>query len=130
MPIIKDIFQKFISNKPINITNLNINTTFKVAWAGFIRLGKITYMATEAKKPIFKKTKLTRLDILLTEGNQYTILQLKQSKTNIKHTGIQIVLADTSELICLVLALGKLFIQDPRLVDTPLFRLSFRVFSY
>lgn len=130
MPITKDIFQKFISNKPINVTNLNINTIFKVAWTGFMRLGKLIYMATEAKKPIFKKTKLIRLDILLTKSNQYTILQLKQSKTNIEHTGIQIVLAVKSKLIRPVLVLGRLFTQDPRLVDTRLFRLLFRVFSY
>lgn len=34
----------------LTVNDLKINMAFKVAWAGFMRLGKITYMAAEAKK--------------------------------------------------------------------------------
>lgn len=109
MLIIKNIFQKITSNKPINFMDLNIDTAFKMACAGFIKLKKITYMVAEAKKPIFKEIKLIRLDILFVKGDQYAILQLQQNKTDIKHTGIQIILIATSKPTYPISALKKLF---------------------
>ncbi len=86
-------------------------------------------MAAEAKKPTIAETKLTRLDISFAEGDQYATLQLKQRKTDIEHTGVQIILAATGEQTCPVASLKRLFIQDPRPPNAPLLRLSSVAFS-
>lgn len=64
LSITKNILTKINKDKPITIHNFNIDTTFKIAWASFIKLGKITYMATKPKKIFFKNIKITRSDIL------------------------------------------------------------------
>ena len=128
LPITKDIFKKITIEAPLTVNNLNIDTTFKVAWAGFMQLGKITYTVAEAKKALFKDIRLTKSDISFAKGDQYAILRLKQSKTNVDHTGVQIMLAATGEPTCPVSALRRLFIQNLRLAEAPLFRLLFAAF--
>lgn len=113
----------------MDLDKLNIDVAFKVAWAGFLQLGKITYTGTELKKASFSKTKVTRLDVSFAEGNQYAVLRLKESKTDAKHTGVQIMLAATGERICPVAALVRLYILDPQYPDAPLFRFSSGAFS-
>lgn len=63
LPITKDNLEKIIKNKPVNVDELNIDTVFKVAWAGFLRLGEITYTGTELKKASSSATRVTRSDI-------------------------------------------------------------------
>ena len=89
-----------------------------------MRLGEITYTAAEAQKSTFAETKLTRSDFLFAEGDQYATLRLKRSKTDVEHIGVQIILAATGEQTCPVAALRRLFIQDSRPPNAPLFRLS------
>ncbi len=88
-----------------------------------MRMGELTYTAAEAKKATFSEIGLTRSDISFEEGGQYATLRLKQSKTDIEHTGVQIILAATVEPTCPVAALRALFIQDSRPPNAPLFRL-------
>ena len=64
--------------------------------------------------------------IFHTEGDQYAILCLKQSKTDVEHTVVQIILAARGEPTCTVSALRRLFVQDPR---PGIFRLSSSAFS-
>ncbi len=106
-----------------------MDTAFKVASAGFMRIGELTYTAAEAKKAKFAETGLTGSDILFAEGDQYAILRLKQSKTNTEHTGVQIILAATDEPTCPLAALRRLFIQDPRPRNAPFFWLQSLTFS-
>ena len=94
-----------------------------------MRMGELTYTAAEAKKATFAETGLTRSDISFAEGDQYAILRLKRSKTDTEHTGVQIILAATGEQTCPVAALRRLFIQDPRPANAPLFRLQSFAFS-
>lgn len=49
---------------------------FKGALTGFIRIKKLTYTMTEAKKVMFLDRAFTRSDILLIEDNQYMIICL------------------------------------------------------
>lgn len=49
--------------------NLNVDIIFKIAQAGFMRIGKLTYIATKAKKAIFIETDFTRSNILFIEGD-------------------------------------------------------------
>ena len=60
LPITKEILIKIASVIPISIEEINIDAAFKVTWAGFFRLGEITYSNTEAQAPTFVDTKLTR----------------------------------------------------------------------
>ncbi len=75
-----------------------------------MKMGELTYTAAEAKKATFAETGLMRSDISFAEGDPYAILRLKQSKTDTKYTGVQIILAATAEPKCPVAALRKLFI--------------------
>lgn len=100
-----------------------MDTIFKVAWAGFMRMQKLTYTVEKAKMATFVETGLTRSDISFVEGDQYAILLLKQNKTDIKHTEVQIILAATRERTCPITTLRKLFTQNPRPPNAPLFRL-------
>ena len=100
-----------------------------MAWAGFLRLGEITYTGTELKKASFSVTRVTRSDISFSEVNQYAVPRLKQSKTDTEHTGVQLVLAATGEKTCPVAALACLYTLDPQPANAPLFRLSSGAFS-
>ncbi len=119
----KEIFEKIMEEELLSITDLNVDTIFKVAWAGFMRMRELRYTAAEAKKATFAETGLTRSDISFAEGDQYAILRLKRSKTDTEQTGVQIILAATGESICSVAALRRLFIQDRRPPNALLFRL-------
>ena len=112
LPITKDILEKITEDEPLSVTDLNVDKAFKVAWAGLMRMGELTYTAAEAKKAKFAETSLTRSDISFAESDPYAILRLKQSKTDTEHTWVQIILAATGERTCPVLALRRLFIQD------------------
>lgn len=129
LPITKDILEKITDNEPVDLDELNIDTAFKVAWAGSLRLGKITYTGTELKKASFSEIKVTRSDVSFSEGNQYAVLRLKQSKTKTKHTSAQIILAATGEKTCLIAALSRLYTLDPQPANAPLFCLSSGAFS-
>ncbi len=109
----KEILEKITEEELLSITDLNVDTAFNVAWAGFMRMGELTYTEAEAKKATFAGTSLTKSDISFTEGDQYAILRLKQSKTDTEHNVVQIILVATGEPTWPVAALRKLFIQDP-----------------
>ena len=87
------------------------------------------YTAAEAKKATFAESGITKSDISFAEGDQNAIPQLKQNKIDNEHTGVQMILATTGKPTCPVAELRKLFIQDPRPFDAPLFRLEFSAFS-
>lgn len=95
LPITKDILEKITEEDLFTFTDLNIDTALKVAWAGFMRIGELTYTAADAKKATFSKTGLTRSEISFAESDQYAILCIKRSKTDTEHTGVQIILAAT-----------------------------------
>ncbi len=59
-PITKEILEKITEEELLSITDLNLDTSFKVAWAGFMRMGELTYTAAETKKVTFAETGLTR----------------------------------------------------------------------
>ncbi len=114
LPIMKDIFEKITTQFTKSLEDLNIDAAFKIAWAGFLRLGEITYTASELKKKsTFVETHATRSDISFIEEDQYAVLRLKRSRTNVDYSGVQIMLAATSESTCPGAALRKRFQTDP-----------------
>ena len=112
-----------MADKPVNIDELNIYITFKVTWAGFLCLEEITYIGVELKKASFLLIKVTRSDISFAEGNQYVMLCLKQSKTDIEYTGVQIIFVAAGKKTCLIVALTQLYILYPQPVNALLFHL-------
>ncbi len=130
LPITKEILKKITEEGLLSITDLNVDTSFMVAWAGFMGMGELTYTAAEAKKATFAETSLTRSDISFAKRDQYAILRLKRSKTDTEHTWVQIILAATGEPTCLVASLRRLFIQDLRPPNAPLFRLQSSAFPH
>lgn len=121
LPIIKNILQILTTPPPTTFNDLNLNTAYKVAWAGFMRLGELTYIATEKANPSFKDLYFTRSDITFSEQNQYAMLRLKRSKTDTNHTGVLIRLAATKDFTCPVTALHSLFTHDPQPPHAPVF---------
>ena len=130
LPITKDVLEQVTSVVPISIEDLNIDTAFKVAWAGFLRMGEFTYTSAESQARTFVDTKLTRSDITFSEGDQHAILRLKRSKTDVNHTGVEIILAATYDKTCPVTALRTLFVRDPQPRTAPLFRLTGRCTAF
>lgn len=65
LPITKDILLNIIRAKPISLQDLNVNTIFKITWAGFLHIDEFTYINADLKnRKIFSTTKLTRSDII------------------------------------------------------------------
>ncbi len=129
LPITKEILEKITEEELLSITDLNVDTAFKIAWIGFMRMAELTYTAAEAKKATFAVTDLMRSDISFAEVDQYAIFRLNQSKTDTENTGVQIFLAATVEPTCPVAAFRRLFIQDPYPPNSPLFKLQSSAFS-
>lgn len=66
----------------------------------FLCMNKINYTELEAQSRTFVDTKLTRSDIIFSDGDQHAILCLKQSKTDVHHTRVEIILAATHHQTC------------------------------
>lgn len=79
------IFEMVIAIKFGNIDKPNIDQKFNIAWVGFLRQRKMTYMVIKFKKISFSITKLIRSDILFIKSNQNIVLQLKKTKTETNH---------------------------------------------
>ena len=128
-PITKEISEQITATVPVTKDDFNIDTVFKIARAGFLRLGEITYSPADLKKSSFINLKVTRSDVRFAENDQYAVLRLKRSKTDVKHTGVQIILSATGERTCPVAALRRLFNHVKRSASAPLFMLSNAAFS-
>ena len=122
LPITKHVLEKITRIPSRSLAEINIDTAFKVAWAGFLRMGEITYTENEAQSSTFVDIGLTRSDITFSDGDQHAILRLKRSKTDVHHTGVEIILAATHDQTCPVTALRKLYSEDPQPRSAPLFR--------
>lgn len=79
------------------------------------------YTGTELKKALFSKIRLRRSDFSFAKGDQYAVLRLKQSKTDTKHTGVQIVLTTIGKITCSIATLAQLYTLNPHPANSPLF---------
>jgi hypothetical protein len=128
LPITKPILTS-VTSKVSSLDDMNASVAFLVAWAGFLRMGEITYNIPPSRDPTFTATKLTRSDITFAVKDQYAILRLKRSKTDRDYTGVEVVLAATNEPTCPVRALRRLFTNDVQPQSAPLFRFQNTPFS-
>ena len=60
-------------------------------------------------------------DITFAENNEYAILCLKRSKTDINYQGVEIMLTAANNSLCSVQALRRLVTEDSQPPDAPLF---------
>ena len=77
LSITKEILEKITDEEVLSITDLNVDTFFKVVLVGFMRMGELTYIVADARNVMFAEKGLTRSDISFAEGDQYAILRLK-----------------------------------------------------
>jgi hypothetical protein len=133
LPITPDILEQLTA--PYETSNkyedVNLNTAWKVAFAGFLRSGEFTQDDRQHDNlHTFSNIKLTRGDVTFGPNNEYALLLLKRSKTDLQHRGVEVVLAATGSTICPVAALQRLFALFPEDSTAPLFSLQSRSFSY
>lgn len=113
------------------IDEVNIVGALASGFAGFLRSGEFTYDARElSNRRVFESTSLLRSNVTFSDNFDHAILTLKRSKTDIEHKGVQIVLAASSNSICPVRALKRLFDIDVQPPSAPLFRFSSKAFLY
>lgn len=110
--ITKDILKKITDNKLLSVIDFRINIAFNITWAEFMKMRELTYIAVKVKKTMFIKTGLSKSDISFDKVDQYAILCLKCSKTNMEYIGVQFILAATNKRPYSVVALRKHFVQD------------------
>ncbi len=88
-------------------------------------MGEFTYTKTKlANRKLFITTKLTQSDNIFSQNDQHVILRLKKNKTDVKHIGVEIIIAATNDSTCPVTALQELFMLDPQPGNVLLFSLA------
>ena len=122
MPITKPILSAITTRNSGSVEQLNVDTAFKLAFAAFLRMGEYTYTTAELRNKAFRSKQLTRSDI--TFYPSHAVLRLKDSKMDINHTGVEIVVARTDEPTCAYHGLKELYRRDPKPPTAPLFTLS------
>jgi hypothetical protein len=129
LPITKDILTKLVSSsaQSKSIRDLNFNAAATTAFAGFLRLGEITYTKAQRDSRAFIATKCTRNDVTL--AKDHMILRLKRSKTDVNHQGVPITIAASGQPECAVRAMRNLFENDPQPGNAPLFRFERSAFT-
>lgn len=105
------------------IDNVNLSAAYSLMFAGFLRLGEITYTKVEADAADFQYIHATRSDISF--GPDFYHFRLKRSKTDVEKLGVVITVAATGGPACPYAAMARLFREDPRERSEPLFRSSY-----
>ncbi|KAF1980579.1 hypothetical protein K402DRAFT_304703, partial [Aulographum hederae CBS 113979] len=100
----------------------NIDAAFTLAFAGFLRMGEIIYTPEDLRKPVeFAARKATCGDITFLEGS--IIFHLKRSKSDKRHEGVNIAIAEVGGPTCPVKTMIRLFNRDPQPLTASLFNL-------
>jgi hypothetical protein len=107
----------------VDLDDITFSTLFSLAFAGFFRIGELTYDAKDVQSPEFVKRHVTRSDISFSEDDSFATIRLKASKTDYLHEGVSIVVS-AAAICCPVQALRRLFEADPQPGNSPLFRLA------
>jgi len=85
--IIKDILNKIITLRPYKV-DVNIDTAFTIAFAGFLYIGEIIYPNRKAKD--FSTIKALYSNIKIAPNSYLIVFYLKQSKTDKTYSGVNI----------------------------------------
>ena len=134
-PITLPILEKIVKPAPPPSTSLSttqldalrVDTAFKVAFAGFLRMGEFTYTKAELKDRVtFQRERLLLADVEVKPS--HAVLTLKRSKAS-QFQSVFIRMARTGSSTCPVTALEALQRHDTRPNTLPLFMLSSGSFS-
>jgi len=87
LPITKDILDKIITLRPYK-ADINVDTAFTMAFAGFLYIGEIMYLNRKAKD--FSTIKALRSNIRIAPNSHLIVFHLKRSKTDKTHSGVNI----------------------------------------
>ncbi len=95
-------------------------------------MGEFTYTKADLKNhKVFNIIKFTISDIIFLQNDQYVVLRLKRSMTDIQYTKVEIIIAATNNASCPISALCQLFMLDLQPNNTPLFKIDNRAaFAY
>jgi hypothetical protein len=118
VPITRNILQRLMPDDN-SIAAVNATAAFALAFAGFLRMGEITYTKQQRDCPLYQHTRPTRSDI--TFGPNFLTFRLKRSKTDSEKQGVSITIAATGDAACPVQAMRRLWTRDPQPHSTPLF---------
>ena len=88
--IIKDILNKIVTFSPYK-ADINVNTVFIIAFAGFLYIGEIMYPNRKAKD--FSTTKALYSNIRITSNGYLIVFYLKQSKIDKTYSSVNIQIA-------------------------------------
>ncbi len=112
LPITREIPLKITRHQLTDSDQPSIDVVFKIAWESFMRISRIIFTAAQQAALLFKDTKVTRVDISLSEFDQFVTLKLKTRKTSVNHTRVLIEIEAKHQQNCLVMSLRKLFFQE------------------
>ena len=76
LPILCSIFAKIVTSSN-SILGVNTNTTFCLAFAGYLCMGEISYTDKQRFKLLFTATKATHLDIQFSPSRDYFTFHFK-----------------------------------------------------
>jgi hypothetical protein len=111
LPITKDILNQLLTPDAKSVKDLSFNAAATTAFAGFLRLGEITYSKSQKDSCAFTRTKCTRNDVTL--AKDHMTLRLKRSKTDVNHQGVLITITASGQPEYAVRAMKHLFENDP-----------------
>lgn len=128
LPITRDILTAILSPEASRnehpIDRLNLDAAFSLAFAGFLRLGEITYTLAHTKDMRrFQAERPTRRCVTLDSQNEALTLLLPRSKTDRNNDGIRLLVSRASDSACPIHHFLKLQEEDPQPDGAPLFRL-------
>lgn len=114
LPILREMVEKIVTNgQSDDIEAANLDAAFTLLYAGFLRLGEVSYSAQDHTQKAFAATHTTRDDVKFFDG--FMRVHLKRSKTDYDHTGTTITIAEMQGTLCPVAAMKRLFAKDPQL---------------
>ncbi|OXV08604.1 hypothetical protein Egran_03633, partial [Elaphomyces granulatus] len=132
-PLTRDILRAMLRvrvaypSRHAQVDDLNFRTALKVAYAGFLRLGEITFNPADATDPrVFQRYHILRKDVRV--NRDHATLHLRNSKADRNKQGVYICVARTGDSLCPVTALEQLFSVDNQPSEAPLFRFVNRGF--
>jgi len=102
--------------------DLNLNTAFKLVFAGFLCTEKLTYKQVDLQNSeVFNHTKLLHKDVTFLNDNSHVTVFLHTSKADTNHTEVEILISASNFSTYLVKALHFLFTLDSQPLTAPLF---------
>ena len=128
-PITREILLKIVDHGEDSI-RLNLNAAFTLAFAGFLRLGEITYDARQrANSLAFIRDHITRKVVQFSPTADHLVVTLRRSKTDTEQRGVRITIAAISGPLCPAARIAELMIKYSQPPNAPLFRYGDKAFS-